>query len=74
MYLYSADFIIDSAIGSFTAGVISVCHQITVLANDVTEPNGTIVVTINDTSLEPSNTQLNTSTTNVIVVNDDSKL
>ena len=76
VYLFTCDCTvssIDSTTGSFTTGVTSVCHHITVLENNVVEPNGTIVVTIIDTSLEPSNTQLSTFRTDLIVVNDDSK-
>ena len=76
MYLlsfYSAGFTSDSTTGSFTTGVTSVCHNITVFGNDVVEPDGTIVVTIIDTSLEPSNTQLSIYATDIVVVNDDSE-
>ena len=74
MYLfsfYSAVSTIDSTTGSFTIEVTSVCHCITVFGNDVVEPNGTIVVTIIDTSLEPSNTLLSISAIDILVVNDD---
>ena len=74
MPFHSAVSTIDSTTGSFTTGVTSVCHQITVFGNDVVEPDGTIVVTIIDTSLEPSNTQLNTYATEVAIVDDDSEL
>ena len=67
------DSTIDSTTGGLTAGVISICHRITLFGNFVVEPDGTIVVTIMDTSLEPSNTQLSTFRADLTVVNDDCK-
>jgi hypothetical protein len=59
---------IDSTTGSLTTEVMSVCHRITVLGNDVVEPDGTIVLAIINTSLEPSNTQLTTSSADITVL------
>lgn len=71
---YSADVAIDSTSGTFTAEVKSVCHRITVSENNVTEPNGMIVVRLANSSLEPSNTQLSTIEAIIIVVDNDSEL
>ena len=70
---YSADSAINSTIGALTVGDTSVCHHITVLENDVVEPDGQIVVRITSSSLHPSVTLLSVSEANLSIINDDSE-
>ena len=60
--------------GVFTAGTASVCHSVRVLENDVVERDGTITVSIENSSLEPPNTELNISEADVTIIDSDSEL
>ena len=49
-------------------GGVSVCHMLTVIDNDVVEPDGMLVMTISNSSLWPANTL---SQTMITIINDD---
>ena len=69
-----ADSSIDTTMGGFVAGNLSVCHTISVNENSVVEPDGTIIVRIINSSLIPPNTLLDMAEAKVTVINDDRKL
>lgn len=60
--------------GVLTARTTSVCHSVIVLENDVVEPDGTINLRIENSSLKPPNTVLNVSRTDITIINSDSEL
>ena len=60
--------------GVLTATISTVCHHITVVNNDVVEPDGKLVMTMNELSLNPPNTVRNVSEATVTIINDDSQL
>ena len=67
------DHAFDSMSGSFMTGNVSVCHMLTVIDNNVAEPDGTLVVTISNSSLMPANTLLNERQSTITIISDDSE-
>ena len=49
------------------------CHHVTVVDNDIAEPDGEVVLTINQSSLNPPTTVVSTSEATVNILNDDGK-
>ena len=47
------------------------CHHVTVINNELVEPDGIIIINIADFPLLPPNTQLNISEAIISVINDD---
>ena len=73
-HLNLTDVIMDTDDGVITAENSMVCHLLTIVDNDIAEPDGEVVITINQSSLYPPTTLISRSTTTINILNDDGKL
>lgn len=68
------DVILDTGTGVMTALDSTVCHHITIIDNNVVEPDGEVVIIINQSSLNPPTTEISSSIATVNIINDDGKI